>query len=476
MRTAGLVLDFYDDPDKGILKSAFPTIDAVPDLVKTAHFLTPEQLDVLRDEGYALILENEGKVLRKFACVDGGNTFLSALYLERNHEKLPSEAVKVAAANIISACEQFGVEPTPFLKEAAKSGMSRKRDPMQQPYVGDESDWASRTNLNSGVQGSQAGGRVMDTVSTMKTASNWSVGKSALQGGVGGAALGAGIGAIGAGKGNRKKGAVKGALIGGGVGAAANAGAAAHLNRKGIPMPGTKVASVRRVDVSGLEPEVRTKTKTASRLALGRYPLDSFADVEAAVRYFDERHVEMDPADRHEYAVKTASRADELGIATSDLLDRYGSTEYAPDVDAHIANRRAQVDDPKIRELYTELQEKRAAFEPTEFVEKLAEIDEIAGLNWYYGGAVADPYFATFGGRGVEKAAGWSWQDGMGTYVTEAQLKNLATNGRQSMTKSFSDDLVDGFQKDPVKIFESLPATTKVLIARLANDAGSPAQ
>lgn len=463
MRTAGVVLDFYDDLTGEVVRSTWPTQGTVPEIVKEAHYLSPEEREILRDEGYALILENEGKVLRKFACVDEGNTLLSALYLERTHEKLPAEAVKVAAVNILEAFDRFELPVPAFLKVAAKTGMGRKRDPMQQAYAGEDADWAQRTNLNS-VQGNQPSGRVAESAAVLKTAG---VFKEGYYGDVGGhvSHVGGEVFAVRPGHPDNFKGSGQFNM---------------HLYDKSrvdremqeIHRRKTKEASARRIDVSGLEPEVRSKTKAASRTALdGRYALDAFSDVEAAVRYFDDHYVDFTPPERHEYAVKTASRADELGIQTSAILDRYGGTEFAPDIDGHLASRKAIVQDPALRNIYVELQEKRAAFEPEQFAQALTEADELAGLNWYWGGEVSDPYFATFGGRGVEKRAGWTWNSGTGEFVNEQQLKELSLTGREALEKTLSKEAIDAFQKNPVQIFESLPLPMKVVISRMAVEA-----
>src|SRR5512144_2972417 len=125
MKTAGLVLDFYDDQGE-ILKSKCPTPEHLPEAVKTAHFLRPEERDVLRDEAYALILHNDGAQLRKFACVDEGNTVLSTMYFMETADRLPIEAVKVAAQNLIAFNEEFGLPAPDFLKMAVETGLSRK--------------------------------------------------------------------------------------------------------------------------------------------------------------------------------------------------------------------------------------------------------------------------------------------------------------------------------------------------------------
>jgi hypothetical protein len=406
MKTAGVVFDFYDDPTGAVLKKFFPTPEELPEAVKTAHILSEEEREVLRNEAYALVMVNEGRVLRKFACVDPGNTLLSALYFLEHRENLPEEAEKVAAANIFKACEEFGLPIDPLVKEAAKSSASRTRDPMKQPLVGDEADWAQRTNLVS-IRGGGDTGRVGETVSNLKTA---------------------------------------GANV----------------------SPVVDMLLDKAVDVTGKEPKKSIK-KTASAISAlgGKYSLDSYADVQMAVRYFEENYREMDPEDAHQYAVKTAARADQLGIEVPETLARYGSTEYSPDVDAALALRRSMVDLEK-QTLFTELQEKRAFIEPEQFAELLTQADEAAGLNWFYG-HIPDPYFSTFGGNAKkEKLASWSWDSPTGQRVNAEQLKKLAVDGNVVLSKHFADEMVEGFSKNPVEVFDSMPAPQKEILANLA--------
>lgn len=442
MKTAGLVLDFYDDATGELLKKNFPTPDSLPDVVKTAHILTPEERDVLRDEAFALVLVNEGRQLRKFACVDAGNTLLSALYFLENQDRLPKEAQKVAAANIESACEEFGLPIRSIEKIAAgtptakNKGSMRTRDTMKQPIVGDDADWVQRTNLNS-VRGGADAGRVIPTASQMKTAGVIDRAKSLL----------------------KKK--DKGEKV--------NFLDSHHkLNPEAEPKEKafSKVSNV--VDVTSLEVAPIVKRASAERTALrGKYSLDSFEDVEKAVQYFTENYKLMDPSDRREFAEKTASRAQELTIQTTEILERYGSSEYAPDVDMHLASRRALA--PEHNEVWNELAEKRASIDPSVFAELLGEADESVGLNWLYGNELSDNFFATFGGNKKKEAnALWTWQSRTGDYVDGEKLSRLARNGKGLLMKQFSGDLVSAFMKDPITIFESLPDVQKVMLARLA--------
>lgn len=487
MKTAGVVFDFYDDPSGSLLKTAFPKPEELPELIKTAHILNTEEREVLRDEAFALIMSNEGKILRKFACVDAGNTLLSCLYFEENAQRLPEEAVKVAAVNLAAFCQEYGFEPTNFVKVAAAGGQSRTRDSMRQPLVGDEADWAARTNLVS-IRGGADSGRVIPTANQMKTASQTPFSNIAAKqdakkrktasGGktietkkvnldsfhklnpgskpMGGQTLTDDVKDNGpkskmpALQNHAKRGDQNTFAVGTGKGDL-------EVNYKSVQ----KIATI--VDVSGKVPTHKFEKRASKRFALGTsYPLDSYADVKAAVDYFDDYFGTMSPADRHEYAVKTASRADELGIETGELLSRYGSTGYAPDIDAHLASRAAAA--PAFKEVYAAMREKRAEVDPETFVGLLEKVDEEAGLAWYYGGDVTDPYLATFGGKEKSANADWAWEHN--PEVTAESLKAVSTN--EQFLSSFDKDLTSGFAQDPVAIFESLPMDTKKVIANLA--------
>jgi hypothetical protein len=452
MKTAGVVLDFYDDLEGGLLKKAFPTPDSLPDFIKSAHILSSEERDILRDEAFALIMKNDGKVIRKFACVDPGNTLLSALYLAENADRLPEEAVKVAAANIEKYCHFFKLPIDSLEKiatrraaDATNKGLARSRDPMRQPLVGDEADWNERTNLVS-VRGGADSGRVIPTANQMKTA----MPKEDLDPKAKARAEKEvdylkDFHKLNPEADPKKKGKEK------------------DSNADCGPM---KMANV--VDVSELEAPVLVKKASAQHVALNQYPLDSYGDVQAAVRFFEENYLELTPEDRHDFAVKTAARADELGIELTELLDRYGSVEYSVDVEAHLANRRMLA--PDHAQLFNELQEKRASIEPDQFVKLLGEADEAAGLNWHYGGHLADPYYATYGGNKAKQAnVTWSWKSNTGELINADQLKRLALDGRPMVEKQFTKDLADAFSKNPITIFESLPDLQKKVLARLAS-------
>lgn len=118
-KLSGLVLDVYDDIDGEVLRSIFPTQEDVPNLIKEAHYLHPEERDDLSSDAFALELVDGDTAMRKFACTDSGNTALSVEFFLKTGHKLPVEAQKVAAANLVTACGWYNIEPPELLEKVA---------------------------------------------------------------------------------------------------------------------------------------------------------------------------------------------------------------------------------------------------------------------------------------------------------------------------------------------------------------------
>jgi hypothetical protein len=108
------VFDIYDDGGH-ILKQAMPDQDDLPDFVKTASLVRQQDNSRL----FALVMIDDGKVMKKFATADRGNTWLSSLYFAFTKDSLPPEAQKVAAANLIEACEAYDIAAPDLLFDYA---------------------------------------------------------------------------------------------------------------------------------------------------------------------------------------------------------------------------------------------------------------------------------------------------------------------------------------------------------------------
>lgn len=122
-KLSGLVLDHHDDHDGTELRSLYPTRQDVPDFIKEAHLLTPEERDQLPDDAFALVMVDGERTLRKYACIDEGNVVLSVDYFMRNGHKIPLEAQKTAATNLVTACGWYDLEPPEELQKVAIGAM-----------------------------------------------------------------------------------------------------------------------------------------------------------------------------------------------------------------------------------------------------------------------------------------------------------------------------------------------------------------
>ena len=116
---AGVTLDSYDD-NGDTLKAMFPTVDQLPSIIKTANV---HDKDDLSNEDFALVMVDEGWVHRKYACHDPGTTAMSVIYFMEHGDKLPEQAQKTAAVNLVAACQSFDIEPPPALVKTALLGI-----------------------------------------------------------------------------------------------------------------------------------------------------------------------------------------------------------------------------------------------------------------------------------------------------------------------------------------------------------------
>lgn len=105
--------DIADDAG-GVLRHCFPDPEVLPPFVKTAQH--PPTGD---DHQWAVRYDDPLVSLRKYAMVDRGNTWVSAMYFSRTAHQLPPAMRKEAAQRILNACEQFGLEPNETLQKLA---------------------------------------------------------------------------------------------------------------------------------------------------------------------------------------------------------------------------------------------------------------------------------------------------------------------------------------------------------------------
>ena len=121
-KISGLILDVYDDVDASVLRTIWPDESSLPELVKHAEAVTPDLDSKLPDDMFALVLQEGDVTLRKYACIDPGNTALSVEYFMRTKDQLPDYAQKTAAANLSTACGWYDI-PVPAALEKVAIGV-----------------------------------------------------------------------------------------------------------------------------------------------------------------------------------------------------------------------------------------------------------------------------------------------------------------------------------------------------------------
>lgn len=472
-RLAGYVFDAYDDVDGRILRSFAPSAEALPGFVKTAARLSEDQFKTTPDDGFALILVDNGAKFRKYATVDKGNTALSIAYLLKQAHLLPPAAVKIAASNLIGACEQYGLSVPEQLKTAAKTGFSPVSGKSQKAYAkgakvlhipfpstevpnefednprlghhdAANADVDQRTNMQS-VQGTN----MLEVPpfpqkERVKTA-------GVMDGVVESNPTG---GMVMTGYGPRLK--------------------APKLNK--VAENGTRVGRQQSwrespyVDMSGWDPaqvEAFEAAPAQRTLIGGQYPVDGYDQVKTASVYFEENWRELHPRRRHEYCIGLVEQMEKLGMAVPEDIGRYGSSTYAADAAAYVEARRSYVHE-EFKPALDLLLEKRAQVGPETFAEALAEFDHMSGLRYHWDAQVADPWKSTFG-PSLEKLAEDEWRyDENGTRTTLQELKYLALNGQPELCKQFGKDFAKEFAKNPKTVFESLPDPNKRVLARMS--------
>jgi hypothetical protein len=98
---------------------------------------------------------------------------------------------------------------------------------------------------------------------------------------------------------------------------------------------------------------------------------------------------------------------------------------------------------------------------PEDAAEALQTIDRATGLTKYYDRGLTDPYASTMG----KAAMGWSEDTDDGDTITEDDLRKAA--GSPKIAGYLGESFSTQFSKNPVEVYESLPAPEKDLIRQV---------
>ena len=413
-------IDFYDDPQGEILKSKVAR-ENLPDFIKTAHYITEEERQVLPDDVYALVMVDRHSKMRKFACADKGNAALSVIYFLENHDYLPEEAQKTAAKNLVTACGWYDMKPPlqllkladgeiDYLKGQVKRGRTVQVKPLSPAEKAERSEKAEALDVRMDKGADLIGTEIMPTSAPIKKTAG------ALQ---------------------------------------------PYVDVEG------KSAPIRVAQPPRYEDEFYCLVKEGE----AHFPIKNYSEVQQAAQFFDDKGVLLHPEERREYCVKLAARAEALGIPLSDGIRKYAGKGYAPDGEIKVAvHTRLQfwTEDGPERDLLKGLLEKRASIHPDVFAEALRLFDEATGLNHRWDEAIYDPYYSTYG---FTKEATWSFVTG-NDRITEDQLNVLVKSDHKGLKCKFGPEIADELVKKPREIFDSLPLDSKRIIMRMANEVG----
>lgn len=420
---AGVTLDHYDDRGE-TLKSKFPEAGQLPDAIKLANFKEKTELP---NEAFALVAIDGAYVMRKYACHDAGNTATSVIYFMEHSHKLPEDAVKMAAANLMNACVTFGLLPPLELTKQAQGGNADSGHP------GKTCNEAHPT-LTHGEFEKDAGFSDWFQNESSKNL------KKVMKPGMSGKEI---VEAY-----NKKYGKEKKASV---------------VNITG-QSPKLKVAASRPTR----DEEYAIITQDGKRF----YPIDNWNNVKLASDYWREHHRAMDASIRREFATKLAAQADQLGFPLDDQIRTAGSTTWAdPEwVRSSVEMRKIACshrdDAHKANQVLEDLFFTRESYGPEKYAQHLRRFDVELGLTDQWDNGIPDPYASTFG---IHKVADVVWEHGADR-VTSSELHNLALNHGGGLVNIFSQDLIQSFEKDPVGIFNSLPYPQKRILARLSVD------
>jgi hypothetical protein len=490
------------------LKSFFPTSNSLPGFVKQAHAISPEDHGQLPDDAFALVLVNGDEKLRKFACIDEGNTALSVLYFVKNAHKLPEEAKVRTAENLKIASGWYGLDVPEELEKIALLGkLVGKGISTVGNFVGNR---IKANPVGAAMTALTMPSTIRETGNAIKSNLARVQGAEAVAGIPGGlAAMGSGIEHLASADLDLLGHAFKEAEVTG-TSSMPISIEGAGLDNEGPQRTIKKTSSLGRlvphhgneasvppdvappvyeknpeqapqhmnpvVDVTDNEVRKPVKEKKASRYAqptYERYPLDSYEQVKQAAAYFGEYGERFEPVDRREYCVNLVKRASELSIHLDDRIRKYGSEKYASaqEIRAALDMRKELLSQPDEVDLLNKVASIQPSLEPNDFAAVLNEFDRVSGIHGQYDRTIYDPYYSTFGFQKTAEEDPSSWSDVVGNlHITGHELQTFAMNHWMKLKAQFGMDFADEFKKDPIGIYNSMPVEQKKLIIRLATE------
>lgn len=504
MDLAGVILDIYDDSKGLVLRRKLGSGHPLPEKLASSTLLTHEELAQLPDRLFAMVVENHGETVRKYAMHDEAHLITSMIYFDECRSLLPEDVRQKVAENLIMGCEWYDVRPPASIIKTAWVGaaisaatgvmgavdaVKGARDAgMAESARGRERMDVLRANQASGAK--VAAGRQVSLTDAQSAAMQKGEGPES------GYIFGPLSQFSDHAKTHRKLDhqLERGEMIENGSKKADTNGteAMSHQTARTLNVsrtPQSKVESKTSSrqwqhagDISRQGPPVHTKIASASVFALPhvqRYPIDTPAQVKQAAAYLDEHLYGFSPIERRLFSTSLLHRAEDLGVKVAGVALEYGGEGYGPHIEPELHARIAGFAGTGHDAVYEVMLEGLGEVSPAVMAEMLKQADAETGADRSYGRpgtGFRDPYAAVYGQPKLAEAMPakedvFSWTSG-GDYVNGQMLKALASR-KSDLDHAFGDGFSQSFAKDPISIFESMPDPQKVVLSRLASDNSS---
>lgn len=504
MRTAGIILDVYDDPQGRVLREKLDGA-ALPEKLASAQLLDAEDLARIPDRLFGLVAHNNGETIRKYAMHDEAHLVTSMIYFAETSKLIPEEARQKVAANLVNACAWYDIDPPDLLVKEALGVMNLAVGGLEAANMVSATREASekRRQTQDAFRRAQASGAKVaaGNVIELSTGEDASIQASAPQ------ATDTTPGHVDKVLARRDQHGSTTKKLHKQLNQKEEQTQPSETGEKVADLTGTELMprgirtkSVRSEaggkmalpvktsswqhagNLTGREPVAKTKQASPQRFALperGLYPLDTAVNVKQAEAYFEQHHHAFPPADRRAFAQSTWERAQELGLKVAGRLLDYAGSDYGPYIHSELVARARGFEGTGHSAIYEALAEKRASMPPSAMAELLSEADAKTGAAQTYGRpgvGLLDPYAAVYGSAKVAaeqptKEESFSWVDGS-DYVNGFMLTALAESGAK-LDETFGEGFEKSFRKDPIGIFQSMPDPQKVVLSRMASDNSS---
>lgn len=444
IKIASLVYDVYTDVHKqDLMKMA----SSMPDYVKDAELISEDQLDNLSDGDFALIFNTrEGETLRLFPILNKAHTWLAVQYFVRNKSKLPEEAQKIAATNILNAASFWEVfydldeSDLDILRNLKKTNLTARRYKAEEgeklPDLKESYSKVAQSNVVSktlDISLSEHGNRLeikditdLDKVAEAKAEARAKVAEE-------------------------------------------NGGGFVELmatSRRYFE----KVADSDEIIMRKREEMEKAAAADDDSYALVTTNIDGTKErflridtpenFKTAQSTFDSQVSEIDPRYRVKIATKMRRVAEDCHwkIASKNV-ELYSPKAFNEKIAMNLNMRKDYIiDDTNKAVLDLMIKKASTTWSPAQFAEELTRFDEVNKLEKFWGTAFPDPYASI---ASVEKVANVAGYD-----ITEEELMALAQDPSK-LNGVLDASMIKDFSTNPVEFFNALPKPHQQMLVGL---------